>query len=108
MPVTPDARFTQIVSDLRMLGVTRTTSFGRSGVMADGKVIAWFLDDSMTFSLGAGTPEHDRALALSGSGVWHPGDRGQPFKDWVRIPHEHQDQWGRFAELALHHIRQKL
>jgi hypothetical protein len=106
--VTPDARFTHILADLKMLGVTQTASFGKRGMTADGKVIACFLDDSMAFKLGAGTPEHERALALAGSVLWDPGDRGRPFRDWVRISEEHQDDWGRYAEISLHHIRQKL
>jgi hypothetical protein len=34
--MTPDARFTSLLDDLRMLGVTQSTSFGRRGIMADG------------------------------------------------------------------------
>ncbi len=106
--MTPDARFTELLDDLKMLGVTQSPFFGRRGITADGKVIAVFLDDSMAFKLGATTPEHERALALSDSKLWHPGNRAVPFKDWVQIGEVHQDQWGRFAEQALHHIRQKL
>jgi hypothetical protein len=83
--MTPDARFTHILTDPRMLGVTQTTAFGKRGLSANGKVIACFPDDSMAFKLGAETPEHQRAMALSGSAQWDPGDRGRPFKDWVRV-----------------------
>ncbi len=106
--MTPDARFTHILDDLRMLGVTQSTSFGRRGMTADGTVIACYLDDSMAFKLTAGTPEHAAAMALSGSAPWDPSGRDRPFKDWVRITEEHQDSWGRYAEIALHSIRQKL
>jgi hypothetical protein len=106
--VTPDARFTHILSDLRMLGATQSTTFGRRGIVADGKVIACFLQDSMAFKLGAETPELERALALSGSELWDPTGRGRVFKDWVRIDEQHQDDWGRYAEIALHRIRKKL
>jgi hypothetical protein len=106
--MTPEERFTHIVDDLKMLGVTPSTAFGKRGMTADGKVIACFLDDSMAFKLGAVTAEHGRALALDGSELWDPSGMGRPFKDWVRITASHQDEWGRFAEFALHHIRQKL
>lgn len=106
--MTPDARFTELLDDLKMLGVTQSTSFGKRGMTADGKVIACFLDDSMAFKLGATTPEHTAALALLGAGLWDPSGMGRPFKDWVRVPEAHADRWGRFAELALHHIRQNL
>ena len=106
--MTPDARFTQLLDDLKMLGVTQNAFFGRRGLTADGKVIACFLDDSVAFKLGAGTPQHAAAMALSGSTPWHPGDRAVAFKDWVRVYETHQDHWGRLAEQALHHIRQKL
>ena len=106
--MTPDARFTEILDDLKMLGVTPSMSFGKRGMTADGKVIACFLDDSMAFKLGASTAEHTTALDLSGAELWDPSGAGRPFKDWVRVPQEHKDTWGRFAELALHHIRQKL
>jgi hypothetical protein len=106
--MTPDARFTELLDDLKILGVTQSPFFGRRGLTADGKVIAVFLDDSAAFKLGAATPEHARALALSGSELWHPGNREVPFKDWVRVSAANQDQWGRLAEQALHRIRQKL
>jgi hypothetical protein len=106
--MTPDARFTQLLDELTMLGVTQSPFFGRRGLVADGKVIACFLDDSVAFKLGATTDAHAEALALSGADLWHPGNKTVPFKDWVRIPDIHQDTWGRFAELALRHIRQNL
>jgi hypothetical protein len=106
--MTPDARFTALLDDLTMLGVTQSPFFGRRGLTADGQVIAVFLDDSVAFKLGVTTPEHAQALALSGSALWHPGNKTVPFKDWVRVTDAHEDEWGRLAELALHHIRQKL
>jgi hypothetical protein len=106
--VTPDARFTEILDNLRMLGVTQSTMFGRRGMMADGKVIAVYLDDSVAFKLIEGTTEHNAALTLSGAELWHPGGREVAFKDWVRIPDDHRDTWGSYAESALHRIRQKL
>jgi hypothetical protein len=106
--MTPDARFTHILGDLKMLGVTQSQMFGRRGMMADGKVIACYLDDSVAFKLIAGSPEHAQAMALDGADLWEPGDMGRKFKDWVRIPESHQDEWGRYAEIALHRIRQKL
>lgn len=106
--MTPDARFTQLLDELKMLGVTQSPFFGRRGITADGKVIAVFLDDSIAFKLGATTTEHAKALALVGSELWRPGNREVPFKDWVRVYEPHEDQWGRLAEQALHHARQKL
>ena len=106
--MTPDARFTDLLDDLRMLGVTQSTSFGKRGMTADGKVIACFLDDSMSFRLGTGTPAHAEALALEGSELWDPSGMGRPFKDWVRVSVSHADSWGRFAEIALRQIRAKL
>jgi hypothetical protein len=55
--MTPDSRFTTIIDDLKMPGVTQNPFFGRRGVSADGKVIAVFLDDSMAFKLGRNTTE---------------------------------------------------
>jgi hypothetical protein len=106
--MTPDARFTAIVDDLRMLGVGQNQFFSRRGITADGKVIAVFLDDSMAFKLGTTTAEHAKALALSGSELWHPGDRSVAFKDWVRVYEAHAGEWGRLTEQALHYVRQHL
>lgn len=106
--MTPDARFTQLLDDLKMLGVTQSAFFGRRGLVADGKVIACFLDDSVAFKLGATTAAHAEAMALSGADLWHPGNKTVPFKDWVRVPEKHQQKWGHLAEQALHHIRENL
>jgi hypothetical protein len=99
--MTPDDRFTQLLDDLKMMGVTQNPFFGRRGLVADGKVIACFLDDSVAFKLGRSTEALSRALELSGNKI-------VPFKDWVRVPDTHQDEWGRLAEQALHHIRETL
>jgi hypothetical protein len=106
--MTPDARFTAVLEGLGMLGVTQSPFFGRRGIMADGKVIAVFLDDSMAFKLGATTPEHAAALAIPDAELWHPGNKTVPFKDWVRVHVAQDREWGRLAEQALHHVRQKL
>jgi hypothetical protein len=106
--LTPDARFTHILENLKMLGVTQSTMFGRRGMMADGKVIAVYLDDSVAVKLGRDTPEHEAAMKLDGAELWRPGSKAVEFRDWVRIPDEHQDVWGRYAEIALHEIRKKL
>jgi hypothetical protein len=106
--MTPDARFTAIIEDLKMLGVGQNQFFSRRSITADGKVIAVFLDDSMAFKLGTTTAEHTAALALSGSELWHPGDRAVAFKDWVRVFQTHADEWGRLTEQALHHVRKHL
>ena len=106
--MTPDARFTELLDDLKMLGVTRSNMFGKRGMMADGQVFARFLDDAMSFKLGADTKEHAEALALDGAELWDGHGDGHPFKGWVRIPESHEDAWGRFAEIALRQIRTKL
>ncbi|HEY1530432.1 MAG TPA: hypothetical protein VGF80_06415 [Galbitalea sp.] len=106
--MTPDDRFTQLLDDLKMMGVTQNPFFGRRGLVADGKVIACFLDDSVAFKLGRSTEALSRALELSGADLWYPGNKIVPFKDWVRVPDTHQDEWGRLAEQALHHIRETL
>lgn len=106
--MTPDARFTKLLDDLRMLGVTQSKMFGKRGMMADGQVFARILDDAMSFKLGAETGAHAEALALDGAELWDGHGDGHPFKGWVRVPEAHADQWGHFAEVALHQIREKL
>jgi hypothetical protein len=106
--MTPDARFESILENLAMLGVTRSTTFGKRGVMADGQVIASFLGDAMSFRLGEGSKELADALAFDGATLWDPRGKGHPFKDWVQVPAEQGDHWGRLTETALRRIRQKL
>jgi hypothetical protein len=106
--MTPDARFESILENLALLGVTRSTTFGKRGVMADGQVIACFLGDAMAFRLGEESRELAGALSLDGATNWDPRGKGQPFKDWVRVPAEESDHWGRLVEAALHRIRKKL
>ena len=106
--MTPDARFETILENMVMLGVTRSGMFGRRSLMADGQVIAVFLDDAMTFRLGVDSVQHAKALALDGAELWHPADKAMAFKDWVRVPVSESDHWANLAEEALHRIRQKL
>ena len=106
--MTPDARFTAILDDLKMLGVTQSSMFGKRGMQADGKVFGRILDDAMSFKLGEGTKELSDALALEGAELWDGHNDGHPFKGWVRVPEAHADQWGRLAEIALRQLRQKL
>jgi hypothetical protein len=106
--MTPDARFTALLDDLKMLGVTQSNMFGKRGMMADGSVFARILDDAMSFKLADGSKEHAEALALEGAELWDGHGDGHPFKGWVSVPVSHGDEWGHFAELALRQLRHKL
>ncbi|MEJ3653698.1 hypothetical protein WEH80_12010 [Actinomycetes bacterium KLBMP 9759] len=55
----------------------------------------------MAFRLGAGSPEHASALALSGAQLFDPSGGGRPFEDWVAVPSTYGTHLPDFARSAL-------
>jgi hypothetical protein len=98
------ARYDEIGDDLvaRNPGAELTQMMGMPCVKVDGKLICGWVasEDAMVFKL----PEaevHAAALALDGSHLFDPGDRGRPFREWVVVPAAHASEWPGLARQAL-------
>jgi hypothetical protein len=76
--------------------------FGMPCLKNNGKAFAGFFQDAMVFKLGA--PNHAEALALAGSRLFDPSERGRPMKEWVVIQVEHSSRWLEFAQDALRYV----
>jgi hypothetical protein len=46
--------------------------------------------------------QREVALALDGTELFDPGERGAPMKEWVVVPAAHADRWPDLADQALH------
>jgi hypothetical protein len=103
--MTPDSHLDDIAAELTGAGATAGAMFGKRALKAGSKAFACLKGDDLAFRLGAGTPEHDAALALPGARLFDPSGGGRPFKDWVAVPSAAADEWPRLARLALNHTR---
>jgi TfoX/Sxy family transcriptional regulator of competence genes len=77
-------------------GLGRGAMFGSVAITLDSKVVAVLSHGELVFKLGAGSPAHERALALVGAHPFDPGSRGRPYKDWVAVPADSPDGDAKF------------
>jgi hypothetical protein len=82
-------------------GVTLGSMFGAPALFFDGKSFACEKRGYFGAKLGAGTPEHEAALALPGAELFDPSGSGRPFRDWVAVPADDPDVASALAEQAL-------
>ena len=95
-------RYDELVDDLcaRNDDVEPSQMMGMPCVKRSGKMVAGFTRGAMVFKLP--DPDvHARALALDGAHLFDPSGKGQPFKEWVVVPFEHEAEWDAFAQNAL-------
>ncbi len=95
-------RYDEIVDDLvaRNDNVTTGKMMGMPCVKRGGKMVAGIWRGAMVFKLPDAT-QREAALALEGSHLFDPGERGAPMKEWVVVPEAHATQWPTLAERAL-------
>jgi len=96
-----DELFDDIAEKLALRGATAGAMFGKRALMANGKAFACLKDDDLAFRLGAETSAHSAALSLAGATLFDPSGKKRPFKDWVAVPVDHEDQWLRLADIAF-------
>ena len=98
------ARYDELVDDLcaRNDDVEPSQMMGMPCVKRSGKMIAGFSksEAAMVFKL-PDLDRHAEALGLDGAHLFDPSGRGQPFKEWVVVPVEHEAEWESLAEHAL-------
>jgi hypothetical protein len=97
-------RYDELVDDLcaRNDDVEPSQMMGMPCLKRGGKMVAGFSTraEAMVFKLPE--PEvHARALGLDGAHLFDPSGKGQPFKEWVVVPVEHEAEWESLAEHAL-------
>ena len=98
----PRERFDEIVDHLvaRDPDTQETQMMGMPAVKRHGKLWIGFWRDAMVFKLV--DPEaHAQALALEGSHLFDPSEKGRPMREWVVVPAAHADRWAELAEQAV-------
>ena len=107
MTLDPQTAYETVVSEL--VATTPTTSAKMFGMPclknSNGKAFAGYFDGAMVFKLGGAS--HTEALALSGSKLFDPSERGRPMKEWVVVPLEHSSRWLEFARDAFVYVTEK-
>ncbi len=107
MSLEPQAPYEVVVSE--MIATSSTTSGKMFGMPclknSSGKAFAGYSEGAMVFKL-SGT-SHAEALALSGSRLFDPSERGRPMKEWVVVPVEHSSRWLEFARDAFDYVTEK-
>jgi len=97
-------RYDELVDDLcaRNDDVEPSQMMGMPCVKRGGKMVAGFAkgEGGMVFKL-PDPAAHARALALVGAHLFDPSGKGQPFKEWVVVPFEHDAEWESLAAHAL-------
>lgn len=96
-----EARFGEIVDDLAPRGVLPGALFGARSLTLDGTAFACLKGGQLAVKLGEGSAAHGAALALDGASLFDPSGKGRPFRDWVAVPVDESDEWGRLAEAGL-------
>ena len=101
---TPEEIFTGISQALsaKNESVEKGQMFGMPCIKANRKAFAGFFKDTMAFKLSG--EAHAQALALQGSQLFDPSERGRPMKEWVQVPFSHVEAWPALAEKALEYV----
>jgi len=77
--------------------------FGMPCVKRSGRVVFGLSRTGMVFKL-TDPDAHARALAVPGAHLFDPSEQGEPFRQWVVIPPERDDEWEPFAAEAVDQI----
>jgi TfoX/Sxy family transcriptional regulator of competence genes len=101
--------FEDLLAELAEAGAVAERMFGARSITVRKKVLAILQDDRIVLRLGAGTPEHEEALALPGAELWQAPGRPRPYKDWVSVLVEENSELedteiADLARAALQHL----
>ena len=98
----PQARYDEICDDLvaRDPDVVLGQMMGMPAIKCCGKMIGGFWREHMVFKL-TDEGQREAALALEGSALFDPSERGRPMKEWVAVPADHADRWPDLAGQAV-------
>jgi hypothetical protein len=79
--------------------------FGKPCYKINGKAFVSFFNDAMVFKLEG--KAHKEAISLKGAQLFDPSGKKRPMKEWVQVPYEHQQHWGKFAREAMRYVSGK-
>ena len=101
---TAEKIFTEISQALsaKNESVEQGQMFGMACIKVNRKAFAGLFHDDMVFKLSG--EAHTQALALQGSQLFDPSERGRPMKEWVQVPFMYVEQWSALAEKALAYV----
>ena len=74
--------------------------FGMPCVKRSGRVVFGLSRTGMVFKL-TDAATHARALSVPGAHLFDPSGQGEPFRQWVVIPPERDDEWEPLAAEAV-------
>lgn len=101
MPMDAASLHAQLAADFADEGVTPSRMFGSDAWFLDGRVVGVMQEHQGVFKLGAGTPQLEDALGLSGAELFEPGGMGRRWKDWVAVPLAEHAHFARLLEAAI-------
>ena len=82
--------------------VTVGNWFGKPCLKLGGKVFAVLHGGDLAFKLAG--EAHAEALQLDGARLFDPRGKGQPMRQWVKVPAAQSSAWDRFARLAYNDV----
>jgi hypothetical protein len=96
-----EAAFEALAAELSPAGAVTGKMFGARTITLRKKAFACLQGDAIALKLGAGSPEHTRALSIPGTHLWDPSGQDRPFKDWVLVPAIDGPELSGLGEAAL-------
>jgi hypothetical protein len=79
--------------------------FGKPCFKINGKAFTCFFQNEMVFKLTG--ESHSDALSLDGSQLFDPSGKGRAMKEWVQVPFDYSDSWGKYAGAAVEYVSGK-
>ncbi len=76
--------------------------FGKPCFKVNSKAFICFFKNCMVFKLEG--KQHKEALALDGAELFDPSGKKRPMKEWVQVPFDYSDKWGKYAKAAFDYV----
>ena len=82
--------------------VTEAKWFGKRCISVNGKAFAVLFGEDIAYKL---TPDDlAEALEITGTKLFDPRGKGNPFKEWAQIPVNESDKWIMYSEKAMTYV----
>ena len=103
----PDAAFDELTESMVALGAERAKMMGRPMLRIGRRMFACLDRGVLGLRLGAGTDEHELALALEGAAIFTPAG-AIVFRDWVALPVDQAEHWEEWSAAALRYTAENV